>query len=220
MRWHEALSPLGMQRVALLAPQDALRELLVNVADQGTVELDEVVADEAIRSATPAAARLARLNATLAAPALAPTTPDLDRCEQEGRLDLIAGEAQLEQRSAQALSRGSVAALTGWMPSAALSELAGRVAGRGGAVVPLPRPPGAERARLPRGEGIWSVAVRRFRLSMSAHVAAVLVTGLIVGVAPADAAVVPVVSVVSPASGKTAAGTRVTVSGSGFSHVT
>ena len=119
MRWREALHPVGMHRVALLAPREALRDLLVNVADEGTVALDDdTAANGAGRSLSAAAARLQRLPAggTTAA-ALAPTAPDLDRCEQAGRVDLIAGEAQLEQRSAQALMRDSVAALTGWMPT-------------------------------------------------------------------------------------------------------
>ena len=34
-----------MQRVALLAPRDALRDLLVNIADEGTVALDDVTGE-------------------------------------------------------------------------------------------------------------------------------------------------------------------------------
>ncbi len=146
MRWHDALHPVSMQRVALLAPQDGLRDLLVNIADEGTVALDDVTANgDAAITATPAASLLQRLQAgRTAAAALAPTRPDLDRWEQDGRVDLIAGEAQLEQRSAQALTRGSVAALAGWMPADDLPHLADRVSGVGGAVVPLPRPAGVE----------------------------------------------------------------------------
>ncbi len=33
MRWREALYPMTMQRVALVAPRDALRDLLVCVAE-------------------------------------------------------------------------------------------------------------------------------------------------------------------------------------------
>jgi V/A-type H+/Na+-transporting ATPase subunit I len=146
MRWREALHPVGMQRVALLAPRYALRDLLVQVADAGTVALDDVGSDgDAPHTVSPAADRLHRLQvpATPAA-ALAPAAPDLERCERAGRFDLIAGEAQLEQHSAQAVSRESVAALTGWMPSTSRTELADRVAGLGGAVVPLPRPAGVQ----------------------------------------------------------------------------
>ena len=146
MRWRDALHPVGMHRVALLAPREALRDLLVNVADEGTVALDDdTSANGAGRSVSAAAARLQRMPAGGAtATALAPTAPDLDRCEQAGRVDLIAGEAQLEQRSAQALMRDSVAALTGWMPTDEIPHLAARVAPVGGAVVPMPRPAGVQ----------------------------------------------------------------------------
>jgi V/A-type H+-transporting ATPase subunit I len=146
MRWREALHPVSMQRVALLAPRDALRDLLVNVADEGTVALDDVLAHgDAAGTATPAASLLQRVQAgRTAVAALSRTAPELDDWEHDGRLDLIAGEAQLEQRSAQALTRGSVAALAGWMPADELPHLAQRVSAVGGAVVPMPRPAGAE----------------------------------------------------------------------------
>ncbi len=146
MRWHDALHPVSMKRVALLVPRPELRDLLVHVADEGTVELDDITADgDVALRPTPAAARLQHLQASGAtAAALDPDAPDLDRYERDGRLDLIAGEALLEQRSAQAVNRGSVAALAGWIPADALARLAERVAGVGGAVVPLPRPPGVQ----------------------------------------------------------------------------
>ncbi len=148
MRWRDTLHPVGMQRVALLAPTTALRDLLVNVADEGTVELDDAAAADptTTQQLTPAAVALQRLQVggTTTTAALAPTAPDLDRCEQDGRLDLIAGEAELERRSAQAVTRDSVAALIGWMPADGLRQLAGRVAGLGGAVVPMPRPTGVQ----------------------------------------------------------------------------
>ncbi len=146
MRWREALSPVVMQRVALLAPRDALRDLLVNVADQGTVALDEAPADaDATQSTTPAAARLQRIQAHGGiVAALSVTAPDLDRCEREGRLDLVVGEAQLELRSAPAVTRGSVSVVAGWMPAKEIPGLADRLAVVGGAVAPLPRPPGVQ----------------------------------------------------------------------------
>lgn len=144
MRWREALHPVVMQRVALLAPCDAVRDLLVNLADEGTVALDEHPADrDALQGPMPAGARLQRLDAEAAPPALA-AAADLERWAQEGRVDLIAGEAQLEQRSALALTRGAVAAWVGWMPGDQVARLAARVAGVGGAVVPIPRPPGVQ----------------------------------------------------------------------------
>lgn len=146
MRWREALSPVVMQRVALLAPRDALRDLLVNVADQGTVALDESATDaDTARRTAPAAARLQRIQAHgRIAAALSATPPDLDRCVQEGRLDLMAGEAQLELRSAPAVTRGSVSVVVGWMPAENMPGLAERLAVVGGAVAPLPRLPGVQ----------------------------------------------------------------------------
>ena len=145
MRWREALQPVGMERVALLGPSDGLRDLLVNVGDEGTVALGEVPAENGTAATGPATARLRRLHAEVTgAASLATSLPDLDRCEQAGRLDLIAGEAQVEQRSAQALVRGSVAGLVGWVPADSLAQLAERLASVGGAVVPLTRPPGIQ----------------------------------------------------------------------------
>ena len=145
MRWREALQPVGMERVALLAPSVGLRDLLVNVADEGTVALGEVPTENGTAATGPATARLRRLHAeATGAASLATAVPDLDRCEQAGRLDLIAGEAQVEQRSAQALARGSVAGLVGWVPADSLAPLAERLASVGGAVVPLTRPPGIQ----------------------------------------------------------------------------
>jgi len=146
MRWREALRPVRMQRVALMAPRDALRDLLVNVADEGAVALDEIpLDDEATKHPESASARMQRLQVrddTVAV--LAPTSPDLDRCERDGRLDLIAGEAQLEERSAQAVTRGNVSALVGWMPAEDMAHLAVRVAKVGGVVVPMSRPSGVQ----------------------------------------------------------------------------
>jgi len=50
MGWREAGAPLRMQRVALVVPEVALRDMLVQVADAGTVELDLVAAGAEIRS--------------------------------------------------------------------------------------------------------------------------------------------------------------------------
>jgi V/A-type H+-transporting ATPase subunit I len=155
MRWREAIRPVTMQRVALLAPADALRDLLVHVADEGAVAFDDNgVEGGAPRADTPAATVLQRLPAASAAPAaLAPTGPELDRWQAAGRADLIAGEAQLEQRAEQAVVRGSVAGLAGWMPFEGVPRLAERVAPVGGAVVPMPRPPGAQPPTLLTQEG-------------------------------------------------------------------
>jgi V/A-type H+-transporting ATPase subunit I len=145
MRWREALEPVSMQRVALLAPSDALRGVLATTADAGSVQLDDAGHDlGAGATAESAGARLLRLHPSAdLSPALSSTPPDLDECERTGRVDLVAGEAELDRRAEQALTRGSVSGLVGWMPSEQLPELAERLAPSGGAVLALPRPPGS-----------------------------------------------------------------------------
>ncbi len=143
MRWREALNPVDMERVALLAPREQLRPLLASLADLGTVELDDTPAEVPLRGG--AGERLQRLGAgETTAAVLSPTAPDLDACQALNRVDLIAGEAELETRAAQAVTRGSVVALLGWTPHRSLTELSGRLEGAGGVAVPLPRPAGAQ----------------------------------------------------------------------------
>lgn len=155
MRWRDALEPVGMERVALLAPRGALRELLVHVADEGTVALAEAPVVNGDLATRPANARLRRLRTDAGgSAALAARPPHLDRCEEAGRLDLVAGEAQLEQRADQALTSGSVAGLVGWMPATDLAHLAERLEAVGGAVVPLQRPPGVQPPTLLPSTGV------------------------------------------------------------------
>ncbi len=146
MRWREALEPMTMQRVALLAPRASLRDVLVDVADEGTLALDAPATRPGARSDPgPASRRLRRLRGGEGHRAtLARRPPDLDACETTGRVDLIAGEAELERRAGEAVVRGHVAGLVGWIPAHDVAHLAGRVAPHGGAVAPLPRPPGVQ----------------------------------------------------------------------------
>jgi V/A-type H+-transporting ATPase subunit I len=143
MRWREALHPVGMQRMALVAPSAALRDALVVVGDAGTVELDARPGAEPTLPGS-ASARLQRLPARPAAALLSPAPPDLDDCEARGRFDLIAGEAALEDRAARAVAEGRVAALVGWTPLEELRPLADRLAVVGAAAVPLPSPRGVQ----------------------------------------------------------------------------
>src|SRR6478752_1409111 len=112
MRWREAINPVAMERVAVLAPRSALRDALVVLGDAGTVEIDPGAAAEPVVPGS-AAARLQRLPVRPAAPSLSAVSPDLDRCEAQGRTDLIAGEAELEERASRALAEGRVVALVG-----------------------------------------------------------------------------------------------------------
>ncbi|MFD8034588.1 V-type ATPase 116kDa subunit family protein [Streptomyces sp. NPDC048231] len=154
MHWSEAVTPVRMRRVALVVPQAALRDALVQIAEQGCVELDRV--EEAAPGE--AAVRLQRLRVRGAtagpgstAPAvLAAAAPDLDVLERGENIALLAGEAQLEERAEGAVRQGEVAALAGWCPDAEVSRIAGRLAATGGTLLPLPSPRGTDPPTLLR----------------------------------------------------------------------
>lgn len=151
-RWRvaAAMSPVPMTRVALVAPTGALRDLLVRVAHAGTVELDRVIAP-ADQPPSDATRHLQRLGTGPdLRPALSPDRPDLAELARAGRADLLAGEAELADRAAQAVTRGSVSALVGWVPTGRLAELAQLLAGTGGAAVALRRPRGLDPPTLGR----------------------------------------------------------------------
>jgi V/A-type H+-transporting ATPase subunit I len=155
MPWRDRLGPVRMQRVALVAPVDTLRAVMARVADTGSVDLDrwngrqEAAAGEAgrrLQHARPG-------GGGTTTPTLSPSAPDLDRCERVGRWDLIAGEAELEERARGAVVRGRVAALAGWAVAETVPGLAARLAEVGGAIVPLPRPRGTDPPTLLRASG-------------------------------------------------------------------
>jgi V/A-type H+-transporting ATPase subunit I len=131
-----------MQRVALVAPTVALRDVLVRVADSGDVEVDRDEGDP--RSSGRAAGLLRQLAGPPSAPVLSPAVPDLDALAAAGRADLLAGEAELEQVAASAVRQGEVDALLGWCPAPAVPALTERLAALGASVVPLPAPHGID----------------------------------------------------------------------------
>lgn len=140
MPWRDSLEPARMQRVAIIAPRESLRPVLVEVAASGLAELDltaETGTGEAAR-------RLQRVAQGDSEPALLMDAPDLDALAEAGRDDLLAGEAQLEQRVAAAVDRGLVTAVAGWVPLDDAPELAERLQPLGAAVVPLPYPRGTD----------------------------------------------------------------------------
>jgi V/A-type H+-transporting ATPase subunit I len=133
-----------MTRIALVAPSARLRETLVRVADAGVVDIERITVPG---DTTPgkAAQRLQRLGASASvSPMLAHEPPDLDVAERTGRVDLLAGEVELEVYQANAITHGSVSALVGWVPSTKLALLSSQLSEVGGAVVPLSRPRGVE----------------------------------------------------------------------------
>jgi V/A-type H+-transporting ATPase subunit I len=151
MPWRESFEPVRMQRVALLAPRERLRDVLVETAASGSAELD-VWAE--VGTLTPAARLLQRTPvADAVQPVLSRDEPDLDALAREGRVELLAGEAQLQERSASAVTRDLVVAMGGWVSEAAVAGLADRLGPLGGAVVPLPAPRGVDPPTLVHSRG-------------------------------------------------------------------
>lgn len=144
MKWREALHPVTMTRIAVLATTFALRDVLVEVADEGTVQIDEISSDLGPAAVAGSVRPLPQLTMGASLPALSRTPPDPDACESAGRFDVLSGEAELTIKADAAVRRDSVAAVLGWMPSDAVAPLATRLARVGGAVVPLPRPSGVD----------------------------------------------------------------------------
>jgi len=138
MRWSDVAAPVRMQRVALVAPGAALRDVLVQVADAAVMQIDH---DGRARAPAATAARSPRGQGPQAPPPLisaAATEPG--ELEREGRYDLLAGEAELQVQAAAAMRRSDAAALVGWVPVSRVPEITAALAEAGGAIVPLARP--------------------------------------------------------------------------------
>jgi V/A-type H+-transporting ATPase subunit I len=152
--WPDLPAPVRMKRVALVAADDALRDVLVRVADAAAVEIGPAAGEKAVASPADgdAARRLRRAGRPVPGTALSRARPDLDALERAGRYDLLAGEAQLEAYAADAVRGSGACALPGWIPADRVDAVAARLAGAGGAVVPLPNPRGAEPPTLLAGQ--------------------------------------------------------------------
>jgi len=83
MPWLEAAAPARMERVALVAPAASLREVLVEVADAGAVEIDQSGWDAATPS--PSARLLRAAGQERQTPALSAATPVSIRFHNKGR---------------------------------------------------------------------------------------------------------------------------------------
>lgn len=145
----EPAVPVRMRRVAIVAPEKALRASLVRIAEAGCVEIDLPGGEGGKAGA--AAMCLRRMRTEPAPPALSENPPDLAALERAGRTDLLAGEAELEERLGSAVRRGEVAALAGWCPASQVGATAARVAGAGGTLLPLRAPRGVDPPTLLTG---------------------------------------------------------------------
>jgi len=149
MRWPDAALPVRMQRVALVAPNAALRDVLVRLADAAVMQIEQDGGAHGIAAvrgvaAVPGGAVGRQLRGGSAPqgvlPRISATVPDLEQLERAGRYDLVAGETELRRRAAAALQRSDAAALVGWVPVSRLPDVSTALAEAGGAVVPLSRP--------------------------------------------------------------------------------
>jgi V/A-type H+/Na+-transporting ATPase subunit I len=140
MRWSESALPVRMQRVALVAPADTLRDVLARVADSAAMQIDD---DDRPGGPMTRGAIEAQLSAPAgagAAPLLAASAPEEAELARSGRYDLLAGEAELRDHAAAALRRSGAAALVGWVPASRVADVTAALADVGGTVVPLARP--------------------------------------------------------------------------------
>jgi V/A-type H+-transporting ATPase subunit I len=159
-----------MQRIAVVASADMLRDALVAVAGSGRVEFDEPA--DSSGAPSQAARALQRMGAHPesahggAAVMLSAAAPDVAELERAGRADLLAGEAQLQQYATAAVCRRAVAAVPGWCPADQLPTLGARLDAVGAAAVPLPTPRGVDPPTLlntrPGLSGSFSALVRTY----------------------------------------------------------
>jgi V/A-type H+/Na+-transporting ATPase subunit I len=155
MSWLDAAVPARMKRVALVAADESLRDVLVRVADAAAVEIGSAAGEQgfsgvAENPAGEAARRLQHAGHPVDA-VLSVARPDLDTLERTGRYELLAGEAQLEAYAAGAIRRGGACALAGWIPAGRLREVSASLAEVGGTVITLSYPSGVQPPTLVAG---------------------------------------------------------------------
>jgi V/A-type H+-transporting ATPase subunit I len=178
--------PLRMRRVALVAPTRRWRATLACVADAGLLQPE--LASEGGSAGAPERGP----GAPGPRPQLARTPEALEEARREGRLDILAGEQELDRVTESAPTRGGVRALLGWAPAIAVAELSDRVTPLGGAVVELDLPrgiepptalaaPAAARAFRPLVETYATVPYRNVDPTFFAGAAYVIMFGMMFG---------------------------------------
>lgn len=155
----DSLQPTQMSRVAIVAPNARLRQVLLIVADAGVIEVE--AADGPSQSSDDR--RLDKIRSRYgvslprdAAPpsavlALEPPAPSASAAPDA--IAALLGEVELEGVTELARVDGGVSALVGWCPTASAALLAARLSELGGAVVALPRPVGSEPPTLVEPNG-------------------------------------------------------------------
>ena len=150
MSWRESMEPARMQRVAIVAPRESFRDVLVEIAGRGIAELD--VADDPGLGASGRLLQTVPADAGIPA-ALARNVVDASEIVRAGRIDLLRGEAQLEERDGAAVERRLVRGTVGWMPADEIAPTARAIEPFGGTVVPLPTPRGFDPPTLTHRAG-------------------------------------------------------------------
>jgi V/A-type H+-transporting ATPase subunit I len=149
MPWLEAAFPVRMSRVALVAPEESVGDMLREVGLAGVVEIDAAVAN-----GIQPPGRVERGPAGQGAAgqgAAGQGAAGQGAAAAAGDQELAAGEDQLRQYADSAVRGHSAAAVAGWMPADQVTVLGSTLAGIGCAVVPMRRPSGAEVPTLVAG---------------------------------------------------------------------
>lgn len=135
----EIPASVRMNRIAVVTLKRMVRDVLVDLAETGSVE----IVGDATPASGPAAESLIRVKrggTKVTVPRIRRERPDIAQLEADGEADLLAGEAALERRCLMAVEHGRVVALVGWAPDAAIPALTSRLADAGASVVKLPTP--------------------------------------------------------------------------------
>jgi V/A-type H+-transporting ATPase subunit I len=145
MELSERAFPVRMRRVAVVALADRVREVLVALADSGTVDISGPLGG----GEGPALEALRRLEghgrvAGRATAAIVARAPDVDELERHGQRELLAGEVELDRRRASAVAHDGFAVFIGWAPQPALPALAARLETLGASLVALHAPRGQQ----------------------------------------------------------------------------
>jgi V/A-type H+-transporting ATPase subunit I len=140
MPWRDQLVPVAMARVAVVAPDSHLRQVMVETADAGVFEPDPPSGDHS--GPIPNLGGPTRPDAPEEEPRLAEIERNTDDLAAEGRTDLALGEADLERRLDAAQHTDRTAVVTGWLCRDDVEALRTRLAPHGGAVAELTPPRG------------------------------------------------------------------------------
>ena len=136
----DAVLPVRMRRIAVVAPENRLRDALVELAEDGNVELSGDL-PALVGPQVDALRRLERESqAARGEPHISRARPDLEATERAGDWATLAGEAELARRASTAIHHGPVAAVVGWTSVSNVEALRRRLASAGTALVELESP--------------------------------------------------------------------------------